>query len=60
MFLIGPVLGIQDGSVALRFFTGAGRWLDEPSEIALEDITSISFATNYTLAYERHFSRKCH
>ena len=57
-FLIGSILGIEDGCVSLRFFTGAGRWLDEPSEISLEDITSISFSTNYTLTYERHFSRE--
>ena len=57
LFLIGTFLGIEDNFVSLRFFSGAGRWDDEPAQIALEDVTSASFSTNYTLAYERSFSR---
>jgi hypothetical protein len=58
LFLIGTLLRIEDSFVSLRFFSGAGRWDDEPAEIALEDVTSASFSTNYTLAYERHFARE--
>ena len=57
LFLIGTILGIKDDFVSLRFFSGAGRWDDELAEIAIEDVTSASFSTNYTLAYERHFAR---
>ncbi|MCW1926231.1 hypothetical protein OKA05_26980 [Luteolibacter arcticus] len=57
LFLIGPVLKVAGGTVSLRFFSGAGSWNEEPAEIAMEDITWVSFATNYTLAYERHFAR---
>ena len=56
LFLIGTFFGIEEDYVSLRFFSGAGRWDDEPAEIALEDITSFSFCTNYTLAYERYFA----
>jgi hypothetical protein len=58
MFLIGTLLGIEGDLVSLRFFSGAGRWDDEPAKIALEDITSASFSTNYTITYERHFARE--
>jgi len=58
MFLIGTLLGIEDDFVSLRFFSGAGRWDDEPAKIALEDVTSASFSTNYTITYERHFARE--
>lgn len=57
-FLIGYFLGVDDDFVSLRTFSGAGRWDDEPSNIATEDITSVSFATNYTLAYERYFEKE--
>ena len=58
LFLIGTLIGIEDDFISLRFFSGAGRWDDEPAEIAVEDVTSASYATNYTLAYERHFARE--
>ena len=57
-FLIGPILGVQNDIVSLRFFSGSGEWDNEPAEIAIDDITSASFSTNYTLAYERHFQRQ--
>ncbi|MGJ8696788.1 MAG: hypothetical protein ACSHYF_10745 [Verrucomicrobiaceae bacterium] len=56
LFLIGTFLDIEDECVSIRFFSGAGRWDEEPAEIDFEDITSVSFSTNYTLAYERHFA----
>jgi hypothetical protein len=57
-FLIGTFLGIEDDIVSMRIFSGAGRWDDDPAEICLDDITSVSFSTNYTLAYERYFARE--
>ncbi len=58
IFLVGTVSRIDDGSLAIRFFSGVGDWDDEPSEIEREDITSMSFLTHYTLAYERFFERR--
>lgn len=56
IFLIGTFLEVGDECVSLRFFSGDGRWDDEPAEISLKDITSVSFSTNYTLTYERFFT----
>lgn len=57
VFLIGTYIGCEEGLVSIKFFSGAARWDDEPATIALEDVTSVSISTNYTLAYERYFQR---
>ena len=58
IFLIGLIDSIQQSTIKLKFFSGAGRWDDDLAEIDIEDVTSISYSTNYTEAYERYFDRE--
>ncbi|WP_411846048.1 hypothetical protein AAFN60_21290 [Roseibacillus persicicus] len=57
VFMIGQNLQILGDRFTLRTFTGAARFEDELDEIDFDDVTSISFNTNYALAYERYFAR---
>lgn len=57
VFLIGLIDSIEGTTIKLKYFSGAARWDDELSEIDIEDVTSISYSTNYTKAYERYFNR---
>lgn len=54
---IGRILGVGDDEVQLRYFTGAGRWLDEPESLRYSDITCCQVGTNYINVYQRHFER---
>ena len=58
VFLIGLIDSIESSTIKLKNFSGAARWDDDLSEIDIEDITSISYATDYTKAYERYFKRQ--
>ena len=57
-FNIGFVIGIEDDFVSLRTFSGAGRFDEDDALVALEELTSLSFDSNYALYYERYFSRR--
>lgn len=56
-FSIGFIRGIDGDLVTLNYFSGTAEIDEEPTHIALDKVTSISFDTNYTLHYERHFGR---
>ena len=58
VFLIGLIESIEESTITLKNFSGAGRWDDDLSEIDIEDVTSISYSTDYTKAYERYFNRQ--
>lgn len=46
-FFIGKITVIDKKSLFLLYFNGAGEWDEEPTEILLKDITSISFDSRY-------------
>lgn len=46
-FFIGKITAIDKKSLCLLYFNGAGEWDEEPTEILLKDITSISFDSRY-------------
>ena len=46
-FFIGRVLAVYDEAVSIRCFDPLGEWYDQPSLIALSDITQIQFDTPY-------------
>ena len=59
MFYIGFLSDIdEDEFVELDCFTGAGRFEDEVTLVDMEEITCISFESNYTLHYQRYFDRR--
>ena len=58
IYIIGPILEVNDELVTLRYFSPRGTWDTEPGEIRMADITSISLQSPYILAYERHFQRE--
>lgn len=62
IFLIGTNVKFEKGEedldlISLDFFSGAGRYDEERSDLYLESISSISLDTVYSLFYERYFSR---
>ena len=56
-FIIGTLIFANSSVASVRFFTGAGNWLEDPSEIEIQRITSCQTRTNYINHYARHFSR---
>lgn len=54
---IGRILRVGDDEVQLKYFTGAGRWLDEPESLRYSDITCCQAGTNYINVYQRFFER---
>ena len=56
-FAIGRVLEIGSKAVRLKYFTGAANWLEEPTTLRYDDITSCQVNTNYLNVYERYFER---
>ena len=46
-FFIGKIIAIDKNSLFILHFNGAGEWDEEPKEISLKDITSISFDSRY-------------
>ncbi|HSY19633.1 MAG TPA: hypothetical protein VK815_14925 [Candidatus Acidoferrales bacterium] len=56
-FLIGTVSHIADGTVSIHHFTGVGRLVEPPAEIATTQITSCQIRTSYSRFYQRHFER---
>ena len=62
IFMIGTDVGAtldEDGDwlIGLLSFSGAGRFDDEREDYFLEDVSSISIGTVYSLFYERYFKR---
>lgn len=58
LFLIGTLDSIDDSLIKLRFFSGAAKWDEDLAQIEIDDVTSISYSTNYTKFYERYYDRK--
>lgn len=58
MFYIGLIEKAEDKEVHLRFFSTEAVLDEELTVIDLDDITSISYDSSYTLAYEHHFQRE--
>ncbi len=56
-FYIGFVRGIDGKQVRLDFFDGVGKLDGQETLIDLDEVTSISYDSSYTLHYERYFSR---
>ena len=56
-FAIGHILEAGEERVSMKYFTGAGNWLEEPVEFKYGDITSCQVATNYANVYQRYFER---
>lgn len=46
-FFIGKIIALNKESLFILHFNGAGEWDEEPTEILLKDITSISFDSRY-------------
>jgi hypothetical protein len=55
--IIGRVEKTTSVAAYVRYFTGTGRWLDEPVRVKYSDITSCQVGTNYLEFYERYFDR---
>lgn len=53
-FFIGKIIAINKKSLFLLYFNGAGEWDEEPTEILLKDITSISFDSRYINIISRY------
>lgn len=56
-FIIGRIEKTTSVAVYIRYFTGTGRWLDEPVRVKYSDITSCQVGSNYLKVYERYFDR---
>ena len=56
-FNIGQVLELKDDEIALKYFTGIARWIEEPVIIKYSDITCIQVETNYLSFYQRYFNK---
>ena len=56
-FVIGRVEKTTSIAAYVRYFTGTGRWLDEPVRVNYSDITSCQVGTNYQKLYEKYFDR---
>jgi hypothetical protein len=56
-FVIGRVAKTTSAAVYVRYFTGAGRWLERLVRVKYSDITSCQVGTNYLNVYQRHFER---
>lgn len=54
-FIIGRVVKTTSVAAYVRYFTGTGRWLDEPVRVEYDDITSCQVGTTYLKFYERYF-----
>ena len=56
-FVIGRVLDIEESSVTILGFSGAGVWDDAETTLDFDDITSCQAGSNYLNVYQRHFER---
>ena len=56
-FAVGRILETGDEEVALKYFTGAANWLDEPVRLRYDDITACQANTNYVNVYQRYFEK---
>lgn len=56
-FIIGRVEKTSSIAAYVRYFTGTGRWLDEPVRVKYSDITSCQVGSNYLKFYEKYFDR---
>lgn len=56
-FAIGRILDAGEEQMSMKYFTGAGNWLDDPVQLKYNDITSCQVATNYANVYQRYFER---
>ena len=54
-FIIGRVVKTTSVAAYVRYFTGTGRWLEEPVRVKYSDITSCQVESNYLKFYERYF-----
>jgi hypothetical protein len=56
-FLIGPIERVNKKSVTIHYFDGAGKW-KEPRNILYDEVSSVSFASNYIRMYQKHIKKK--
>ena len=56
-FAVGRILEIGTEEVALKYFTGAANWFDEPVRLRYDDITACQANTNYVNVYQRYFEK---
>lgn len=59
-FLIGRLVKTTSAAAYVKYFTGIGRWLEEPVRIKYSDITSCQVGSNYLNVYQRHFEKNEH
>ncbi|TLD72773.1 hypothetical protein FEM03_01485 [Phragmitibacter flavus] len=57
-FLIGTLMFADDQIATVRFFNGAAKWKDQPSDIEIKRITCCQTRNNYINYYANHFARK--
>ncbi|MDR0275531.1 MAG: hypothetical protein LBI48_09385 [Burkholderiaceae bacterium] len=57
-FFIGAPLRCTSRSLSIRYFDGAGRWLDQPSTVHFSKLTCCQVNNNYLNTYQRYFERQ--
>lgn len=55
ILMLGKLDAIGEESVMIHEFTGAGRWLDDISEMYYEDISSCQLGNHYANVYQQYF-----
>jgi hypothetical protein len=51
---VGPIVGVRDDAVLLRYVDAAGVWDDEPTEIPLADVTRVEFGDRYSTVFAKY------
>jgi len=51
---VGPVVDVREAVVRVRYVDAAGTWEDEPTEIALSDVTRVDFDDRYSSVFRRY------
>lgn len=57
-FWMGRLLDVTSRTIRLHEFTGAGRWLDHPTDIPIEAVTCCQRHTNYIKFYADYFDSR--
>lgn len=57
-FWIGRLKEVANDRAVLHEFTGTARWLDEPTDVDLSDLTSCQIGTRYIQFYEDYFKKR--
>ena len=57
-YLLGTVRYYDEERLVMRYLSTTAQWYDEPSEMAMEDITSVQIHTNYLKTYASHLRQR--